>query len=143
MPGGRGHKATPADIVANGEFATRLRAMLQTRGWTVPDLNVAIGKARKYSPPHVWLAGKGQPAGANRAKVLQLLAGTEGGDKTVVPVVAAAGRPAATVRAPEALAFTVGTDGTARIRLDVILPVERAMPLLRLLLDAHVVDTAS
>jgi hypothetical protein len=41
--------------------------------------------------------------------------------------------------AGDVLGFSVGTDGMARLRLDVTLPLDQAAPLLRVLLDAGVV----
>jgi hypothetical protein len=44
-------------------------------------------------------------------------------------------------RAADVLSFTVQADGTARVKLDVVLPLDKAAPLLRTLLDNHLVLT--
>jgi hypothetical protein len=52
------------------------------------------------------------------------------------------GAPAVS-RVPEVLHFAVLTDGTARLRMDVTLPAERGVGLLRLLLDAGMIVASS
>jgi hypothetical protein len=132
MPRGR-PRATAVQLASNATFAGQLRALLKQRGWKITDLSEAIGKERSYSPPRAWIAGRSLPVGANLLAVQKLLAGVTG-PAPPTPVITAGGNP---------LSFVVSGDGTARIRLDVLLPIERAMPLLRLLLDAHIVDPSS
>jgi hypothetical protein len=47
--------------------------------------------------------------------------------------------PKQAAKAPDVLMFNVSPDGEARLRLDVTLPIDKAMPLVRLLFDAGVV----
>jgi transcriptional regulator with XRE-family HTH domain len=138
--------ATAAQVARNGQVAALLRAELDKRGWTPRRLNEAMGKPASHTASYVWLSAKGAPApklAARLAKVLGV-AVERLQPNTGAPTQVASREPAtATILAPkraaEVLSFAVLDDGHARLRLDVVLPVTEAAPLLRLLLDAGIV----
>ena len=141
--------ATPAQIAACGHIAAAVRDLLKARGWKPADLSEALGIERgSGAQVSSWMNAKGAPGPENRKKLGKLMGVAPDSlmrrDRAVavvaqrLPAVVAAaeGRP----RASDVLSFTVDSTGGARIRLDVTLPLEHAMPLVRLLLDAHLVD---
>jgi transcriptional regulator with XRE-family HTH domain len=150
---------TLESIARYGHIATLLRRALDDRGWTVGDLNIKLGIARNSTTVYPWLKGFGAPMPGNRVKLAKLLGVAEDalrardtdtpegrrltGQPTALVVSPAPGRAVAGARhAGDVLAFTVGTDGYARIKLDVSLPLATATPLLRMLLDAGLVMPA-
>lgn len=141
MPGGR-RAATAAQLALHGAFAAKLRGMLKQRQWSISDLNAALGRPRHYSPSRVWLNGSGGVSEAMRpvlAKALELSEAELFGETAPLPAIV--GRPLVNVgsRPPEVLLFSVLADGSSRLRLDVVLPIEQGAPLLRMLLDAGLV----
>jgi hypothetical protein len=145
--------ATPEQIAQFGHIATRLRAFMAERKWKVADLNAALGKERGDSGAHNWLNCKGAPGAVIRPKLAKLTGIPEAdlvmrrrpGDGAASERLPAVPISPATRVAPtralgaDVLGFNVGADGTARLRLDVTLPLAVATPLLRMLLDAGVV----
>jgi hypothetical protein len=142
----RAGPATAEQIAVYGHVAATLRAALKEKGMVPGDLNEAIGKERGYSAAHVWLAGKGAP-GPDNAKKRAKLFGVTAADlmrrKTPAAplreVVRVAGAPPVPRPAGDVLSFSVDRAGIARIRVDATLTLEKAKPLLRMLLDAGVV----
>lgn len=147
--------ATPEQVARFGHVAAFLRQELGKRGWTPSDLNIQLGKGRSYSSAYQWINGKAVPGPSQRPLLAKLLGCSEAQLMAVEPgaapprqevVVAQAsgapkvGRPPGATRAAPVLGFAVDTAGMAHITLDVKLPLVRAMPLFRLLMDAHVVD---
>lgn len=133
---------TPDAIATYGHIAARVRAELTRRNMTVRQLNLALGVRVDSSMPYMWMTCRSAPNPTMRGKLAKILAipetelmKREGGQQAPVPAVIEprAQRPA------EVLAFTINNAGEARIRLDTSLPVERAMPLVRMLLDAGLV----
>jgi transcriptional regulator with XRE-family HTH domain len=149
----RGGPATAYEIARNGHIAALIRSELAKRQWTVADLCRAMGLDSKSTSVYPWIKGTSAP-GANFRRMLVKAFGVEESELMPREVDAAptpsALVPVSKVRVPpvalaaarslaatgDLLAFTVGPDGTARLRLDVTLPTEQAVPLLRILLDA-------
>lgn len=152
MPVGTPKPATAEQVAKYGHCAATMRAALKAKGWTIGDLNRALGKERGYSPPHVWNNAKGAP-GPKLAKVVAKLLDVDPHDLTRRSMTAAdlkqpeashalvrATATAPAQRAPgDVLTFSVDREGNARIKLDAVLPVEQAAPLFRMLLDAGIV----
>jgi transcriptional regulator with XRE-family HTH domain len=157
----QGHRgtqqATPLQIARNGHIAILIRRQLEERQWSIPDLHERIGLSRASATAYHWLASAGAPGPKYVRKLAKLLGVPETEfaprelDREQLPaVLAAPGYPTVgpskpAVRSPppsgDVLGFTVGSDGMARLRVDVRLPLEAAAPLLRLLLDAGIVMT--
>ena len=143
--------ATPEQVAMFGHIAARLRGFMVERKWKAADLNQAIGRDRGNAGVFQWINGKGGPGPQMRAKLSKLTGIPEtdlmirrpGEAVTVerLPAVADRTPRVATARAlgGDVLGFNVGADGTARLRLDVTLPLATATPLLRMLLDAGIV----
>lgn len=137
--------ATALELARYGHIAAFLREQMEERGLKRPvDLNQLLGIDRDNTLSHKWLNGFGAPSPKHRALLARKL-GTEAefflprtGEAPAerLPVVRQVAAPA---RVPEVLSFAVQADGTARIRLDVTLPIEQGAPLLRMLLDAGLV----
>jgi transcriptional regulator with XRE-family HTH domain len=131
------------DVPRNGEVAGNIRQLMKDRGWTVPDLNEKLGMKRSAANVYGWIKAKGAP-GAEMQKRLAKLTGTKASDWAPNEAQSAPKPGQEIVRVyppreqkpqPDILSFTVSPEGAARIRLDVTLPVQMAMPLVRMLLD--------
>jgi hypothetical protein len=117
-------------------LAGLLRALLKQKGWSLPDFNEALGKPRDYTPSRDWISGARSPRPVQLEAIEKLLRKEAPADAPKLltgPVIAAA------KRVGDVLSFTVTAEGEARIRLDIVLPVATATPLLRMLLDAGLV----
>jgi hypothetical protein len=149
--------ATARQIAMFGHVATVIRKAVQEKFETVGDLNQALGRDRGHTGVYGWINGKGAPGPEIRPKLAKLLGvpeasleRREAGERVSVakePATAMVRLPSpgapAPARAPEVLHFAVLTDGTARLRMDVTLPAERGVALLRLLLDAGMIVASS
>lgn len=133
-------------ILANGHIAARLREIMVQRGIPTPaQLNAAAGFTNGFTPMYKWLRAEAAPQDASARKLAAAFGGMPADymarDLDAAPsasppapfVVTAATPPRA--RAAEVFAFTVTSDGTARIRLDVTLPLAKARPLFTQLLQ--------
>ncbi len=143
-------QTTPEQIAMFGHIASRLRGFMAERKWKVADLNAALGRKRGDANAFSWVNGKGAPGDEMRATLAKLTGISEadlrmrprpeknitGGHLPAVPLVRVA--PARALGG-DVLGFNVAADGTARLRLDVTLPLATATPLLRMLLDAGIV----
>ena len=123
-------------------LAAAMRAYLGQHQISVAELGRRLGVSD--SAPHPWLAGRGAPGPALRAKVSALLGvsvtGLMGkGDPGAVVVRPAPGPVSVVPAVHDVWQLAFRSDGTARIKLDVTLPVERAMPIIRLLMDVGLV----
>jgi transcriptional regulator with XRE-family HTH domain len=146
--------ATPEQIAMYGHVAAHIRSLLKSKGWSIGDLNSALGIPRSNTGSYLWLNGKGAPGAENR-KNLAKLSGLKPDDfarrsakqpksQEVVRFQPLASPAALThPKANEVLTFTVLDNGRARIKLDVMLDVNDAMPLMRLLMDAEAVKSTS
>lgn len=139
---GKARSPTPAEVARFGHIAAAVRALMETRKWKPGDLNEALGVKRENTAIYQVLNCRQAPGKAKAAKLAKLmgvapqaLRPRDGAE----PV--ATSEPVRTVvatsRVPEVLSFQVLADGTARLRFDVVLPIEPAKSLLRILLDAE------
>jgi hypothetical protein len=140
--------ATPEQIMKFGHIASALRKFLESKDWGPGDLNVAMGKDKSYSSAYQWINGKNAPTGETRTRLSKLtgipeeqLTSRNKNDiirqSAIVeykPVRVSGG-----VQTANVLTFTVKQDATARIQLDIVLPLDAATPLLRMLLDAGLI----
>lgn len=160
MPKGRSgsrRPPTPRDIAAYGHVAIAIREAMQRKGITsIREISRAIGKPAHYSPPYLWIEGRGAPGNSTAPAVAKFLdvpvesimrrtlpedrpralAAMERTPLIAGPMPQPAGRPP---RAGEVMSFVANADGEVRVRLDVTLPLAKAMPLFRILMDAGVV----
>ena len=152
--------AGPLQIAMYGHIAVALRAALAAKDWTLAELNQAIGRDRAHAGVYQYLAAKSAPRPEIRIKIAEVLGLPEAvlmrrkpGEAApkaapmasallALPQRLAAPRPrpgpATTADAP-VLQFTANADGTTRLTVDVTLAAERAVPLLRILLDAGMI----
>jgi hypothetical protein len=136
-------KQTPEQVIVFGEIATSLREWCKTNDKSAKDINKIIGKGASYSAGFQWLNGKGAPSKYNRillAKATGIpeekLTKRKSFDQVTIE------KPPTTKfvsKTSDILSFTVTDTGEARIKLDVTLPMQSAVPLFRLILDAGVV----
>lgn len=130
--------------VRNGKVAAAIREGLKAKGLTPAEFNEAMDYGRSHSAIYMWRAAKAAPGPEQREKVAKVL-GLTVADLTPNEgaVVVTARKPVA--RAPviydarpveERLAFTVGAHGSAKITLNVELPLARAMVLFPMLMEA-------
>lgn len=136
----------PNQVAMFGHIAIALRQFLNTKGWKPRDLNKAMGFDPGYSAGYQWINGKGAPGPQYRTKLAKLTGLPEekfmrrNPGKALVTLATLPALPAPKIKlASEVLNFSVASDGNARIKLDVSLPMHLANPLLRMLLDAGLV----
>jgi hypothetical protein len=144
--------ATRHEIASFGHIAAALRAWMKANKVTMPDFNERLGKDRGDAMAFKWINGFGAPGPTNRALVAKITGIPEAGLLPRRPgdPVPAIPPPAELVQrtasgavwvapkrsaAAEVLSFSAATDGMARVRLDVTLPMDDASALFRLLLD--------
>ena len=150
MPTGTPKTTTPREVAMFGHIAVALRKAMEAKGWSIGDLNQALGRDRAFAGTYAWVGGRGAPSPENAQKVSKLLGipmtelTKRDADAAPKVTLIEPGRslvtrvsPATTIR--DVLSFKVNTGGEARLQLDATLPVEKAMPLLRMLLDAGIV----
>jgi len=149
---GRSAPQTPEQIAQFGHIAAALRAVATKHGWSTPDVAQRLGFDRSYAPVWVWMAGKGAPGPKAREKISKVLgipaddlkkrelefATVKQPTSRAVAVIDAP-RPVARVPGGDVLSFTVDRTGMARIKVDATLPLDKATPLFRMLLDAGLV----
>jgi len=139
---------TPGQVALYGHIAARLRAFLAEKGWTIGDLNQQVlGVKRSNTAPYGWINCRGAPGPKITPKLARAMGipeselrprdGKEPPPEALPAVLTA--RPPLPPRVVDVLSFAVQSDGNAKLRLDVVLPIERATPLLRMLLDAGLV----
>jgi transcriptional regulator with XRE-family HTH domain len=135
------------DIARKGHAAQAIRLAMEKLNMSPAELNEKLGLKRGATVTYGWLAARAVPAPATRKKVAKVL-GIPEQDLMLqeLETQTAPGQSLVTLPGPrkpgpasDVLAFNVGSDGQARVRLDVVLPFDRAMPLFRLLLDAGVI----
>jgi transcriptional regulator with XRE-family HTH domain len=149
MSTGRAEPATPEQILMFGHIATALRKIIDDRGWKAGDFNQAMGLKRSNTAIYQFLNGKMAPGPEARIKIskmfgipIEQLTPQRLSDKPSAivtykpsksPIIANYNRPS------DVLSFAVTADGNARLKLDVVLSLDKATPLLRMLLDAGLV----
>jgi hypothetical protein len=149
MTTGRPIPATPDQIVRFGHIAAAMRKAMDAKRWTIGDLNQACGQQRGNTGVYAFLNSKAAPGAKVRARLSKVLGLPESallardGSRPVEagPALQIEGPRATPQRAPAppVLQFLVDGDGMARIKLDVSLATDKAVPLLRLLLDAGMI----
>ena len=141
--------ATPEQIARFGHIAVALRSFLDQKGWGPSNLNSAMGKARGNTGIYAILSGKAAPGSVMRAKLSKATGIPEEQffpkelDDLVPVRTAKRSYIRGDVTKTDVLSFVVSNDGNVRIQLDATLPVESAMPLLQMLLDAGLVFKAA
>jgi hypothetical protein len=140
-------------VATFGHVAAALRKALSERSWKIGDLNAAVGKPRAYAGVYQYVSAKSAPGPAMRKKLSKVLAIPEtallrrhpnaASVAEVVPLRIEGPTPARIASGSPVLSFTVNEDGNARIRLDASMPYDKAVPLLRLLLDAGMIVAAA
>jgi transcriptional regulator with XRE-family HTH domain len=142
--------AKHVDIVRRGHVAAAVRAAMERLQLSPGDLHDKLGLKRSGTTAYGWLSARSTPGPNIRKKVAKLLDIPEKEllprDLDAPPTQHQALNPLVPqgiphgVRKPtpssDVLSFSVGADGLARVRLDVVLPIETAAPLFRQLLDA-------
>lgn len=149
MTSGRAQPATPEQIAMYGHIAAMIRAKLKDKGWSIGDLNQAMGYERANTGIYTHVNGKGAPGPKVRERLAKVL-GVHEDELRARPVPSAAmserralavvdaGRPIVRQQG-DVLSFTVNHLGMARIKVDATLPLDKATPLFRMLLDAGLV----
>jgi hypothetical protein len=147
-------EATPAQIASLGHIAALIRRELANRKWSVADLHRAIGEDVKSTRAYAWMNCRSRITDQFRPLVAKALGVKESdlmprelsqavtvvSENKLRAVQTAQGTPARTLSATgDVLAFNVNGDGSARLRLDVTLPLTTASALLRMVLDAGIV----
>lgn len=132
---------TPRQAAMYGHIAAALRAVCEKNQWSPGDLNERLKRPRGHSALYHWLRGTGAPDLKNRKKLAKLT-GIPEHELTVrelsaqLPAVVTSSPGVSRTSIPDnVLSFTVNTQGDARLRLDVTLPVAQALPLFRLITD--------
>jgi transcriptional regulator with XRE-family HTH domain len=138
--------ATPEQILMYGHISIALRNFLDKKGWKAGDLNQAIGLQRSNTGIYGIINGKFAPdrkLRRNLAKATGIpeeqLTARKLDEQPKSSSIVTAKRPYNITQKNDVLSFVVGNDGMATIKLSAVLPVDTAMPLLRMLLDAGVV----
>lgn len=147
MPTGTPGPATPAQIAMYGHIAAALRAFMKEKGWSAGQLNEAMGQVRSHTSVYHWLNSKAGPGPTTRPRLAKVMGVPQAelmprkpGDASRRQVVAVSGPPVTVVQRPvDVLSFAVQQNGEARIRMDIVLPLAQATPLLRMILDAGIV----
>lgn len=137
------------NIARKGHAAQAIRLAMQRLNMSPAELHERLGMKRGSTRAYAWLSARATPSPAIRKKVAKLLDIPEQDlmfqelETQTAPAQSLVTMPSLGPRKPgpssDVLAFNVGSDGQARVRLDVVLPFDRAMPLFRLLLDAGVI----
>jgi hypothetical protein len=152
MPQSKAKPATLEQVARYGHVAAALRAVLKERGWGMPEFNEALGRARGDAGIFKWVLGTGAPNPNSRALISKVTGIPEAaleprrpGESPPGTALVAAPPPGGAVkllppvRTTDPLTFRVTPTGETHIRLDVTLPADKGVPLLRMLLDAGIV----
>lgn len=131
--------ATLAEVQRNGAVAAVLREQMGRLGLNQPQVAEAIGS--HASSVSSWFRAKAIVPGKFRAPLAKLLGVPEASLNPADDALAATPTaPVASKRgAVDLLSFVISEPGQARLRLDATLPIDKAVPLLRMLLDAGIV----
>lgn len=137
------------ELAQYGHFAALLRKYLNDNNLTAPQFMQQIGAPDGAAQIYKWIGAKGAPGAKYRAAVAKLLGVPENDVKK--RSLQAPNLPAkmeiidepvrlSTQRSHtrDVLLFSVGDDGQTRIKMDVTLPHDQGVPLLRVLLDAGI-----
>lgn len=139
-------RVTPLQIAKYGHVAELLRREMLARGLTMVQLAKALNTT-SAAVSH-WTRCQNGPGTKMRRNLAKLLgvepAFLKAREVRELETEARANTKTLEItlrkqHIPDVLSFTVDAEGNARLRLDVILPIEHAAPLFRLLLDAGLV----
>lgn len=137
-------KLTPESVLRYGHIAATIRQGMAKRGWSASELSRQIG-ANSTSIAHPWINGRGAPGPEYRQKLMKLLdvdadalTAKELPEGTDVPAPITRGVGARPQSRNRVLNFTLNADGTAQISLDLQTNKQKALEILRLLLDAGI-----
>ena len=139
--------ATAKQLAMFGHIAVALREWMERENVSVKELNTRLGVNATNTGVYNFLNAKHAPGMGLRARLASvtgipesdLLPRSHGQSLAVATV-----KPplvATPVKARDVLSFVVDGNGMATINLHAMLPLETAMPLLRMILDAGVVFT--
>lgn len=138
---------TPQQIARVGHITAFLRSEMTKRNMKPTDLTKALGIKPTATTIYPWLRGVAAPMPKWRPRLAKIFgvpvttfeprALTSDNTSIAVP------RTIVTRPLNDPLTFSVTADGVARIRLDVMLPIDVATPLLRMLLDAGIIFNKS
>ena len=133
--------ATPKQVAMYGHIAVALREWMARENLTVAEINTRLGVQSSNTGIYNFLNGKGAPGASMRTRLHKVTGipeadllprrGVPGGIKATPAVVH--------IKAKDVLSFAVDDTGMAVITLHARLPLDVAMPLLRMILDAGVV----
>lgn len=132
--------------IRNGHAAAVIRAAMKRLDFAPADLNQKLGRMRGHSGVYMWMNAKALPADDMRAQVAKLLGVAEAdllpraeAPKPVPDLGPRLPAPRTSIGHGDVLSFRVNGGGEARITLDITLGLDKAVPLLRMLLDAGLV----
>ena len=136
---------TPEQIAKFGHIVIALRKYLEEKDMNVSDFNRAMGYEAGYPATYNVVNGKIAPGAAMRVKITKItgipeseLMPKETTELTVIPK-GPVGKMLDQLQRNDILSFTVNNHGEAKIKFEITLPVNEAMPLLRILMDTGVV----
>ena len=149
MPSGKSVPATPKEIAQWGHIATLLREYMEKHAMKPAGFAQVMGlkDITHLSQIYKWSNAKAGPGPMYRAKMAKVLGvdpdylkRRDPGHPLFAPATQSGQPVVSRPRATDGpvLQFAASSDGEARIRLDVTMPVAQAMPLLRILLDAGI-----
>lgn len=138
--------ATPKQVAMFGHIASALREWMSRENVSVKELNSRLGIQETNTSVYNFLNAKHAPGPSTRARLVKVTGIPE---SDLMPRVARQSLTVATVKpahvavpkARDVLSFVVDGDGMATVVLHARLPLDTAMPLLRMILDAGVVFT--
>jgi hypothetical protein len=125
---------------------------MEAQGMAPTELTAKLGITKGRTTIYPWINGTSAPSPPFRTKLMKILSLTKAeltakdlDNTSNLPALTHTHTNAVTIasshlpKPQEVLQFTVLNNGQARIRLDVMLEIQDAMPLMRLLMDAEAV----
>lgn len=131
---------TPLEIAKFGHIAARLRGLLDSGQWTIPQISAAAGLKTPYAAWQ-WVNARAAPSDDAASKLAKVI-GCRARDLRpnapgeVPPDTPRHESTPVTTAPVPVFSFAVLSDGSARVKLDTTLPLESAKPLIRMLFDA-------
>ena len=148
-------RPTPSQIARYGHIAAFLREQLPLKGWANgAEFNKAFGLSRGNPSTYKWLAGTGGPSEKYRKKLAEMFQveakffepRLEGAERITrrgrPPKITARTRTTPRQQQQHVLEFHTTPTGDVHIRLDAVMPLARAVPLLSMLTDARLYLTS-
>lgn len=136
---------TPLQIAKHGHVAEVIRREMLARGMTLNQIGKALGTTGT-AVSH-WIRCQNGPGEAMRQRLAKFLdmRPDDFKAKAVSEIVAGnsqaklPGQAIQPIKRQDILSFTIDSEGMARLKLDVVLPIEHGVPLFRVLLDTGIV----